>query len=78
MKFKKSYGLILYEDELNVKHLLSHVAQNKQTNKQTMNQTKREVNERARGCGVQGRCIVGEGCPGWGGAKSQKKNHAGL
>lgn len=43
-----------------------------------MNQTKREVNERARGCGVQVRCIVGEGCPGWGGAKSQKKNHAGL
>jgi hypothetical protein len=43
-----------------------------------MNQTKGEVNERARSCGVEGRCIVGKGCPGWGGAKSQKKNHAGL
>jgi len=66
--------LILYEDELNVKNFSSHNAHNKQT----MNQTKGEVNERARSCGVEGRCIVGKGCPGWGGAKSQKKNHAGL
>jgi hypothetical protein len=66
MKLKKSYGLIPYEDELNVKHLSSHVAQNKQTNKQTMNQTKREVNERARGCGVrQVHCRRGVSWLGW-------------
>lgn len=45
MKLKKSYGLILYEDELNVKHLSSHVAQNKQTNKQWIKQKGRWMKE---------------------------------